>query len=67
MARKKAMAAAAAQGQSAPGIADAAAGASLGGAAGAAPAAAPAPLPVTAAPMKNGRKVKKMNTGGTCS
>jgi hypothetical protein len=72
MARKKAMAAAAAQGQSAPGIADAAAGAALGGAAGAAPAAlggaaAPAPLPVTAAPMKNGRKVKKMNTGGTCS
>ena len=72
MARKKAMAAAAAQGQSAPGIADAAAGAALGGALGGAPAAlggaaAPAPLPVTAAPMKNGRKVKKMNTGGTCS
>jgi hypothetical protein len=58
MARKKAMAAAAAQGQSAPGIADAVQQA--------APAAAPAePLPVTAAPMKNGRKVKKMNMGGS--
>jgi hypothetical protein len=66
MARKKAMAAAAAQGQSAPGIADAAAGAALGGAAApAAGAAGAAPLPVTAAPMKNGRKVKKMNMGGS--
>jgi hypothetical protein len=65
MARKKAMAAAAAQGQSAPGIADAAAGAALGGALGGAPAAlggAAAPMP---GGMKNGRKVKKMNTGGS--
>jgi hypothetical protein len=62
MARKKAMAAAAAQGQSAPGIADAAAGAALGGAAAAPSAPAAAPMP---APMKNGRKVKKMNTGGS--
>jgi hypothetical protein len=55
MARKKAMAAAAAQGQSAPGIADAVQ-----------QAAPPAPVDQMAAPapMKKGGKAKKMNTGG---
>ena len=55
MARKKAMAAAAAQGQSAPGIADAVQQATP---------SAPVDQMAAPAPMKKGGKAKKMNTGG---
>jgi hypothetical protein len=56
IARKKAMAAAAAQGQSAPGIADAVQQAAP---------AAPMDQMGAPAPMKKGGKAKKMNTGGS--